>query len=58
MVTVQAEVTKVDGRRIEFTVSVRDETEEIGTDIHERMVVDVARIGRTLEAKNGLKSWT
>lgn len=37
MVTAQAEVTKVDGRRIEFTVSARDETEEIGTGTHERM---------------------
>src|SRR5215469_1864740 len=29
-VTAQAEVTGVDGRRIEFTVSARDEREEIG----------------------------
>ena len=51
MVTAQAEVTKVDGRRIEFTVSARDETEEIGTGTHERMVVDMARIDRKLAAK-------
>jgi predicted thioesterase len=47
----QAEVTKVDGRRIEFKVSARDETEEIGTGTHERMVVDLARLGARLAAK-------
>jgi fluoroacetyl-CoA thioesterase len=51
MVTATAEVTKVDGRRIEFTVSARDETEEIGNGTHERMVVDMARIDRKLAAK-------
>ncbi len=45
-VTAEAEVTKVDGRRIEFKVSARDETEEIGSGTHERMVVDLARLGR------------
>jgi len=50
-VTAEAEVTKVDGRRIEFRVSARDETEEIGTGTHERMVVDLARLDRKLEAK-------
>lgn len=51
MVTAQAEVTKVDGRRIEFNVSARDEIEEIGRGTHERMVVDLARIDKRLEAK-------
>lgn len=50
-VTAEAEVTKVDGRRVFFTVTARDETEEIGNGKHERMVVDVARIGRKLDAK-------
>ena len=50
-VTAEAEVTKVDGRRIEFRVSARDETEEIGTGTHERIVVDLARLDRKLEAK-------
>ncbi|MBX3551562.1 MAG: thioesterase family protein [Pseudolabrys sp.] len=50
-VTAEAEVTKVDGRRVFFTVTARDETEEIGNGTHERMVVDVARIGRKLDAK-------
>jgi fluoroacetyl-CoA thioesterase len=50
-VTATAEVTKVDGRRIEFKVSARDETEEIGTGTHERMVVDMARLHKKLAAK-------
>lgn len=51
MVTATAEVTKVDGRRIEFTVSARDEIEEIGAGTHERMVVDMDRIQKKLDAK-------
>ena len=50
-VTAEAVVTKVDGRRIEFTVTARDDTEEIGTGTHERMVVDIARLDRRLQAK-------
>ena len=50
-VTAQAVVTKVDGRRIEFTVSARDEIEEIGNGTHERMVVDMARIDQRLDSK-------
>jgi fluoroacetyl-CoA thioesterase len=51
LITAEAEVTKVDGRRIEFKVSARDETEEIGVGTHERMVVDLARLGARLAAK-------
>jgi fluoroacetyl-CoA thioesterase len=50
-VTAEAEVTKVDGRRIEFKVSARDEDEEIGNGTHERMVVDLARLAARLKAK-------
>jgi fluoroacetyl-CoA thioesterase len=50
-VTANAEVTKVDGRRIEFKVSARDDIEDIGTGTHERMVVDIARLGQRLAAK-------
>lgn len=50
-VTAEAEVTKVDGRRIEFKVSARDEIEEIGAGTHERMVVDMARLDARLKAK-------
>ena len=51
-VTAEAEVTKVDGRRIEFKVSARDETEEIGTGTHERFVVDLNRLHQRLAAKS------
>jgi fluoroacetyl-CoA thioesterase len=50
-VTAEAVVTKVDGRRIEFNVSARDEIEEIGKGTHERMVVDMDRIDQRLAAK-------
>ena len=50
-IVAHAEVTKVRGRRIEFNVSARDDTEEIGTGTHERMVVDLARLSARLAAK-------
>lgn len=51
-VTAEAEVTEVDGRRIVFTVLARDEIEEIGRGTHERMVVDLQRLGQRLAAKS------
>jgi len=50
-VEAEAEVTAVDGRRIEFKVTARDETEEIGRGTHVRMVVDLERLGARLAAK-------
>jgi fluoroacetyl-CoA thioesterase len=50
-VTAEAEVTKVDGRRIEFKVSARDEVEQIGNGTHERMLVDIQRLQQRLSAK-------
>jgi fluoroacetyl-CoA thioesterase len=50
-VTAEAVVTKVDGRRIEFSVSARDEIEEIGKGTHARMVVDLSRLDQRLAAK-------
>ena len=46
-----AEVTRVDGRRIEFAVRATDDTEEIGAGEHERVIVDLARFARRLDAK-------
>jgi fluoroacetyl-CoA thioesterase len=51
-VTAEAEVTKVEGRRIEFTVHARDESEAIGSGTHERMVVDLGRLSQRLDAKS------
>ena len=50
-VTADAVVTKVDGRRIEFNVSARDEVEEIVNGTHARMVVDMTRLNQRLNAK-------
>ena len=51
-VVAEAEVTKVDGRRIEFTVTARDETEVIGSGTHERAVIDLRRVAQRLAAKS------
>lgn len=50
-VVATAVVTKVTGRRIEFAVSARDETQEIGNGTHERTVVDVRRLMERLEGR-------
>jgi len=50
-VIAEAAVTRVDGRRIEFSVRAADDREEIGAGTHKRMVVDVARLMRRLDAK-------
>jgi fluoroacetyl-CoA thioesterase len=46
-----ATVTKVEGRRIWFDVTARDDIEEIGSGTHERMVVDLKRLNERLAAK-------
>jgi fluoroacetyl-CoA thioesterase len=50
-VTANAEVTKVDGRHIEFRIDAMDGTEQIGAGIHERMIIDLARFTERLKAK-------
>ena len=50
-VTGDAEVTKVDGRRIEFTIHARDGAELIGIGTHERMIIDLARFSERLKSK-------
>ena len=52
-VTGEAFVTKVEGRRVEFTVRAADEHEEIGSGTHERAVVNLAKIAERLAAKQG-----
>jgi fluoroacetyl-CoA thioesterase len=52
-VTGAAEVTRVDGRRIEFRIQATDETEEIGVGTHERMVIDLAKFSERMKAKFG-----
>jgi fluoroacetyl-CoA thioesterase len=51
VVTGEAEIIKVDGRRLEFTIRALDGTEVIGTGTHERMIIDLARFAERLKAK-------
>jgi len=48
LVTAEAEVTKVDGRQVEFTVRATDGTKEIGVGSHSRAVIDMAKFTRRL----------
>jgi fluoroacetyl-CoA thioesterase len=52
LVTAEAEVTGVDGRRVMFKVTARDDKEEIGVGTHERAVIDMARMAARLAAKS------
>jgi fluoroacetyl-CoA thioesterase len=45
-------VTRVDGRRVAFNVTARDEIEEIGRGTHERVVVDLRRLDERLSRKS------
>jgi fluoroacetyl-CoA thioesterase len=48
VVTGEAEVTKVDGRRIEFRVRATEGGKEIGAGSHSRAVIDLARFAQQL----------
>jgi fluoroacetyl-CoA thioesterase len=50
-VTARAEVLRVEGRTITFTVDARDEFERIGGGSHRRMVVSVARFDERVQRK-------
>src|SRR6267378_6768821 len=52
LVTGEAEVTKVDGRQIEFTVRATEGDKEIGAGSHSRVVIDVAKFTRRLGMSN------
>jgi fluoroacetyl-CoA thioesterase len=52
LVTGEAEVTKVDGRQIEFTVRATEGDKEIGAGLHSRVVIDVAKFTRRLGMSN------
>ncbi len=51
MVHAEAEVTGVDGKRIEFKVSARDEQDEIGNGTHQRAVINLRSFNERLAAK-------
>ena len=52
LVTGEAEVTKVDGRQIEFAVRAVEGSKEIGAGSHSRVVIDVAKFTRRLGMSN------
>ena len=52
-VTGEAKVTRVNGRRIEFSVRASDESEEIGVGTHERVVILLSKLSERLKAKFG-----
>jgi fluoroacetyl-CoA thioesterase len=47
----EAEVTKVEGRRFEFSVRAFDDIEQIGSGTHRRAVIDAAKFNDRLKAK-------
>ena len=49
LVSGEAEVTKVDGRQMEFAVRASEGAKEIGIGSHSRVVIDVAKFARRLE---------
>src|SRR5882672_8229700 len=49
----EATVTRVDGRRVEFSIRATDGSEEIGAGTHERMVVRLSRLSERMKAKFG-----
>jgi fluoroacetyl-CoA thioesterase len=51
-VRAEAEVIKVDGKRLEFKVSASDGTDEIGSGTHHRMVIDLRSFNERLAKKS------
>jgi fluoroacetyl-CoA thioesterase len=50
-VRAEAEVIKVDGKRLEFMVSASDGMDEIGSGTHQRMVIDLRSFNERLAKK-------
>jgi fluoroacetyl-CoA thioesterase len=53
LVTGEATVTKVDGRRIEFSIRAVEGEEEIGAGTHERVVILLSKLAERMKAKFG-----
>ncbi len=51
VVRAEAEVTKSEGRRLEFVIHAFDEVEEIGSGTHRRAIVDAAKFNDRLQSK-------
>jgi predicted thioesterase len=53
-----AEVTRVEGNRIDFAIEAHDEVELIGKALHKRIVVDVERFDRRIQKKAAARKST
>jgi fluoroacetyl-CoA thioesterase len=51
-VTAQAQVTAVNGRKIEFRIEASDGIDTIGVATHERVIIDRSRMAERLKAKS------
>lgn len=51
MVTVRAEITSINGRRISFSIEARDPLEVVARGTHDRFVIDLARFDRRVQEK-------
>jgi predicted thioesterase len=51
-VRAEAEVTKCEGRRLEFSVRAFDESEQIGSGVHRRAVIDATKFADRVKAKS------
>lgn len=47
----EAELTKIEGRRLEFAVRAFDDVEQIGSGIHRRAVIDAAKFNDRIKTK-------
>jgi fluoroacetyl-CoA thioesterase len=50
-VTAEVELVEIEGRRLKFRVSCRDDAEVIGEGSHERFIIDAGRFMTRMEAK-------
>ena len=50
-VRAHAELTKVDGRKLTFTLRAEDEIETIGQGVHERLIISVERFDVRMQKK-------
>jgi len=54
LVTAEVELVEIEGRRLRFKASCRDEVETIGEGFHERAVIDHAQFTERLQRKRPL----
>jgi fluoroacetyl-CoA thioesterase len=50
-VRAEAELTKIDGRRLEFAVRAFDDVEQVGSGTHRRAVIDAAKFNDRIKTK-------